>query len=233
MFPELLFFPLSQCLNLANMPSIPPNCSFQIDDAESEWVYTQPFNYIHGRAMCTCFKDPLAIFRKPYAALAPGGWFEMQEIDAKIHSTDGTLDGTALEKVRNTFHYWQLGAALHLKRQWNDKCIEGARLLGGKNWRCATKYAGWFKDAGFVSIIEKQFYWPTNRRTRDWKKLVGRISRTPPQVWRVWVWRCSQGRIKWPQKKYEWSWLKLSRISETVSAYLIERRQWFDADLRF
>lgn len=81
------------------MSSVPANCSFVIDDAEDEWVYPHQFDYIHGRAMFSCFKDPLAVFRKAYAALAPRGYFEMQDPYFKIYSIDGTVEGTALEKV--------------------------------------------------------------------------------------------------------------------------------------
>jgi trans-aconitate methyltransferase len=83
----------------ANKTSVPPNCRFEVDDAEDEWHYSQPFNYIHGRAMFSCFKEPLSVFKKAFDALAPGGYLEMQEIYFKTHSVDGTHEGSALERV--------------------------------------------------------------------------------------------------------------------------------------
>ncbi|KAF8861792.1 methyltransferase domain-containing protein [Acephala macrosclerotiorum] len=121
---------------------IPSNCRFEVDDAEDEWTYSSKFDYIHGRAMVTCFKNPAAVFKKAYEALAPGGYFEMQEIYFCPHSNDNTSRGTALEA-------------------WNAKLIEGAKILG-KDWLCTPNYTRWFKEAGFRNVVEKQFAWPGN-----------------------------------------------------------------------
>jgi hypothetical protein len=133
----------------------PPNCRFEVEDAEDTWNYTQPFDYIHGRAMFSCFKSPLAVFKNAYSALEPGGWFEMQEVHFKPHSLDGTVEGTALQT-------------------WNEKLVEGARLLGGKDWHCAPHYSEWFQEAGFVDVVERQFSWPSNTWPKGKKqKLMG------------------------------------------------------------
>jgi hypothetical protein len=63
--------------NIANpIRSVPLNCRFEIDDAEEEWIYSQSFDYIHGRALVSCFKDPVAA--KIFANLNPYGYFEFQ-----------------------------------------------------------------------------------------------------------------------------------------------------------
>ncbi len=93
--------------------------------------------------MFSCFLNPLNVFRSAFAALAPGGYFEMQEIFFKPSAFDDSLSGTALEA-------------------WNAKLVEGARVLGGKDWHCTPKYAGWFKEAGFTEVVERQFAWPQN-----------------------------------------------------------------------
>jgi hypothetical protein len=121
---------------------VPSNCQFEVDDAEDEWVYNENFDYIHGRAMFSAFKDPAAVFKKAYDALAPGGWFEMQEIYFKPHSSDGTHEGTALQS-------------------WNNTLIEGAKKIG-RDWWCAPNYRQWFFDAGFESVVERQYQWPSN-----------------------------------------------------------------------
>jgi hypothetical protein len=43
-----------------------------------------------------------------------------------------------------------------------SKLHEGAQILGGKDWWCTVNYATWFKEAGFVSVTERQFAWPSN-----------------------------------------------------------------------
>jgi hypothetical protein len=105
--------------------SIPPNCQFLIADAEAEWNYPTLFNYIHGRALFTCFHSPLSVFRSAFSSLAPGGYLEMQEIYFRPHSQDTSIAGTALES-------------------WNTKVIEGAKVLG-KDWWCTPNYKRWFE----------------------------------------------------------------------------------------
>ena len=53
---------------LSNYPSVPPNCCFEIDDVEDEWVYGQEFDYIHGRLLTLCFNDGAAVFKKAFKA---------------------------------------------------------------------------------------------------------------------------------------------------------------------
>jgi hypothetical protein len=79
----------------------------------------------------------LTVFEKAYNALAPSGWFEMQDIYFKVHSVDETHVGTALQS-------------------WNKTLIEAAREIG-RDWRCTPNYAKWFKEAGFKSVVERQY----------------------------------------------------------------------------
>jgi trans-aconitate methyltransferase len=76
--------------------SVPPNCLFQVDDAEDDWTFNEPFDYIHARAVVTCFKDNRAMLQKIYDNLAPGGYFELQDPCLPMQSDDGTLEGTPL-----------------------------------------------------------------------------------------------------------------------------------------
>jgi trans-aconitate methyltransferase len=59
--------------------SVPPNLQFEINDAEDEWVFSQKFDFIHGRALLTCFKDPSFVIAEAYKSLAPGGYLELQD----------------------------------------------------------------------------------------------------------------------------------------------------------
>lgn len=77
-----------------------------------------------------------------YDALAPGGYFEMQEIYFKPHSNDGTVEGTAMQR-------------------WNAQLIEGAKKLG-RHWYCTRNYKQWFEDVGFENVVERRFHWPMN-----------------------------------------------------------------------
>ena len=133
---------------------VPSNCQFEVDDAEDDWAYTQKFDFIHGRALFSCFKDPRAVFQKAYDALAPGGYFEMQDVWIKPHSHDGTLNGTNLER-------------------WHEVLTSATEKLG-RDWQCPPKYAGWFRDVGFEDVVERRLQWPQNPWPRGEKnKLLG------------------------------------------------------------
>ncbi|KAK4150726.1 methyltransferase domain-containing protein [Chaetomidium leptoderma] len=55
---------------------IPPSVKFEIDDVESPWVYSTPFDFIFCRN------------------LRPGGWAEFQDFDLQYYSDDGSLKDT-------------------------------------------------------------------------------------------------------------------------------------------
>jgi hypothetical protein len=131
---------MPDCTQFLN--SVPPNCRFEVDDAEDDWLYKQKFDYIHGRLMCTCFKDPAAVFKKAFNSLTPGGYFEMFDFSARFESVDGSLEGTSLGK-------------------FGDMMIEGAGVFG-KNLEHAPRYKEYFEAAGFVDIEERKFQWPFN-----------------------------------------------------------------------
>ncbi|KAG0652575.1 putative methyltransferase tdiE [Hyphodiscus hymeniophilus] len=80
---------------------VQPNCQFEVDNVEDDWTYSRKPDYVHGRAMFTCFEDPKVVFQKAYDALAPGGYFEMQDIYFKPHSNDGTTEGTMIQRIND------------------------------------------------------------------------------------------------------------------------------------
>ncbi|KAJ2904068.1 hypothetical protein MKZ38_008879 [Zalerion maritima] len=126
---------------------VPPNCQFEIDDAEDEWAFSTPFDYIHGRALLSCFSDPASVIREAYKSLAPGGWLELQ---------DGCFP---MEYAASEAHPAPPGdCAL---RQWNDLCLQGA-AKAGRPWTNARHYKRWMEETGFVDVAEKKFYWPMN-----------------------------------------------------------------------
>lgn len=105
-------------------------------------MYHRNFDYIHGRALFSCFKDPAAVFRKAYEHLTPGGYFEMQDVYFKPHSIDETLDDTPFAR-------------------WNETVVEGAKELN-RDWHCVKHYKRWFEEVGFQHVVERRFCWPMN-----------------------------------------------------------------------
>jgi trans-aconitate methyltransferase len=128
---------------LNTLRSVPPNCRFEIDDAEEEWIYSQPFDYIHGRALVSCFKDPPSIIASIFANLTPGGYFEFQDPIMPLKSIDGTLNGTYLD-------------------EFQTQCMAAAEKLG-RPWTNGKNYGRWMREVGFEDVVEKSYYWATSQ----------------------------------------------------------------------
>jgi len=71
---------------------VPPNCRFYVDDAESAWIHDEPFDFIHGRALCGGIANWPEFYNEGCRNLKPGGWMEMQEHECWLHSDDNTID---------------------------------------------------------------------------------------------------------------------------------------------
>jgi len=97
---------------------LPPNCSFYIDDVESEWTFNpeEAFDFIHGRAISGAIADLDMLYRRIYNHLKPGGWVEMQDYEPGFFADDdpslskapnclkmATFGNVASEKVGRIF----------------------------------------------------------------------------------------------------------------------------------
>ena len=51
---------------LTRTSRVPPNVSFEVDDVESEWQYSQPFDFIHSRYMAGSIADWPRLMRQCY-----------------------------------------------------------------------------------------------------------------------------------------------------------------------
>ncbi|KAI1305046.1 S-adenosyl-L-methionine-dependent methyltransferase [Xylaria venustula] len=121
---------------------VPPNCRFEIDDVEDEWLFSTKFDYIHARHMVGSISDFPKLFKSVYDNLNPGGWVEMQDYYVKLQSIDGTLDGTVLQR-------------------WNNM-LNHALSFTGRSGLNAIKYKRWMREAGFEQIREEVFAVPGN-----------------------------------------------------------------------
>lgn len=131
---------------------VPSNCQFEVDDAEDDWTFSIPFDFIHMRGMMTCFSDPRSILAKAYDAITPGGYLEMQDSVFPMHCHDDTLEGTALDI-------------------WGKACVEGAAKIG-RPWTNTPNYRGWMIELGFEDVKEKIFEvpintWPKGRKQKE------------------------------------------------------------------
>lgn len=120
---------------------VPVNCSFEIADAEDEWTFSHKFDYIHGRALMSCFADPRSIIQKAYDALEPGGYLELQ---------DGLFPFQFLDPKPPDGH------PLHI---FLDNCLQASRI-SGRPWDNAQHYGRWMAEVGFEDVIDKRYNWP-------------------------------------------------------------------------
>lgn len=127
---------------------VPPNCRFEVDDYDAEWTYKQKFDLIHGRLMVTSMAKPEALFRKAYDNIAPGGWFELQDLLMPLRSDDDTLSKDS------AFHKW-------------NSLFEEAVSKMGRNCTWATEYKRWMEEAGFVNVQQLLFKLPINTWPKD------------------------------------------------------------------
>ena len=57
----------------------PPNVTFEVDNAESEWTYNEPFDFIHIRELSGAFRDWPKIYREVQKHLRIGGIVEVAD----------------------------------------------------------------------------------------------------------------------------------------------------------
>ncbi|KAK5098609.1 hypothetical protein LTR70_002497 [Exophiala xenobiotica] len=71
---------------------LPPNVSFQIDDATDSWAFPQNhFDFIHIRCLGGSVRDWPALLRQAYRHLKPGGKIELSEGRTHLCCDDGTF----------------------------------------------------------------------------------------------------------------------------------------------
>nr|RBQ84080.1 hypothetical protein FVER53263_13267 [Fusarium verticillioides] len=127
---------------------VPPNCTFEIDDAEKEWTWTKPFDYIFVRLMVGSIADWDKLIRQCYDNLEPGGWLEVIDPVFPAKSEDGTL------KPDSPLH------------RWDELTAKGALALG-RPFDEGVNHEKRLKEAGFVNVTRKAFKWPTNTWPKD------------------------------------------------------------------
>lgn len=69
-------------------PNLPPNLTFEIDDANSSFTYpSDHFDFIHIRGLTGCIKSWPTLYQQCYAALKPGGWIEHLEFSVETSAS--------------------------------------------------------------------------------------------------------------------------------------------------
>ncbi|KAL8905721.1 MAG: hypothetical protein Q9171_006560 [Xanthocarpia ochracea] len=58
---------------------VPPNLFFEIDDAQEEWTYTEPFDFIHLRGLSGAFSNWAAVYKEAHKHLQVNGILELAD----------------------------------------------------------------------------------------------------------------------------------------------------------
>ncbi|TEA20113.1 Secondary metabolism regulator LAE1 [Colletotrichum sidae] len=129
---------------------VPPNCSFEVDDVEKEWMWSKPFDFVFIRNMIASFSDWEDIVSKAYDNLEPGGYLELTDHAFPVKCDDGTLTEES-ESYR-----------------WNQLLVEGADKMG-RPVTVAPRFEQMLIDAGFLDVEVRYERWPMTPWPKDEK----------------------------------------------------------------
>ncbi|KAL1623652.1 hypothetical protein SLS56_008173 [Neofusicoccum ribis] len=126
-----------------------PNCHFIIDDAESDWVFTEKesFDYIHARYLYPGISDWPRLWQQAFDNMRPGGWAESQEISAWFYSDEPGFESSNI-------HYWQ-------------ETIDDATAKMGKRFNTAHEQKQHMINAGFVNVTQEVVEIPVGTWNRE------------------------------------------------------------------
>ncbi|KAL9124276.1 MAG: hypothetical protein Q9217_006376 [Psora testacea] len=129
---------------------VPDNVTFEIDDVEAKnWTWPDNyFDYIHSRFMLASISSWQRLIRKAFQHIKPGGYFELQELNCRFASDDGSL------KEDSNLSYW-------------SRLITEAAADYNRPVPLHTEYFSWFEKAGFVDIKQIILKSPTNPWPKD------------------------------------------------------------------
>ncbi|KAF2491236.1 S-adenosyl-L-methionine-dependent methyltransferase [Lophium mytilinum] len=130
---------------------VPPNVKFEVDDLESTWTYTAPFDFIFARYLCCAIQDWPKLIKSAFDNVAPGGFVEFQDWNLKYHSEDGSLT----EK--------------HEVARW-DQILIDLSAQNGREPNPGPLLEGWMKDAGFINVVAKRHKLPIGPWAKDPKQ---------------------------------------------------------------
>jgi SAM-dependent methyltransferase len=133
---------------------VPPNCRFYVEDAEEDWRFEEPFDFIHTRMLVIGLRDWKRFFHQAFAALKPGGYIELQDLTFPARCDDGTAPDDSPVMV------------------WSRHMMEACRRTG-KDLTISTSFPALLNEAGFVDVRAEGHTWPINKwpKEKQLKKL--------------------------------------------------------------
>ncbi|KAI5809429.1 S-adenosyl-L-methionine-dependent methyltransferase [Pyronema omphalodes] len=89
-------YPMAEVIGMDLSPIqplwVPPNCKFEVDDAEKEWTYhSNYFDFIHVRNVSQGITNWSKMMDEIYRCTTPGGHVELAEVGTIAQSDDNTM----------------------------------------------------------------------------------------------------------------------------------------------
>lgn len=150
-------YPSAQVLGIdiaAVQPSwVPPNCQFEIEDVENDWLYaSDSFDFIHAREFLLAIRDWDRLIEQSFRCLKPGSYIELSSTWPCVRSDDKTLpEDSAYVEITKIFA--RVGDAL------------GAPADAPLSWMQRLEKAG-FEDVQQQVFKVPSSPWPKDRRLK-------------------------------------------------------------------
>ena len=133
---------------------VPPNCQFEIDDMEGDWVRTpESYDFIHCREMLLAIRNWSRLLEQCHTHLKPGGWLELGCTVPQPSSDDESMSlGPAYFEIGQLF--LQMSEAM------------GTSIMAPFQWKKQMQ------DLGFVNVTEVVRKvplgpWPKNKTLKE------------------------------------------------------------------
>lgn len=117
---------------------VPLNCFFEIDDYESKWDFSDPFDFVHGRNLGGTVRDFPVLLQRAKENMNNGAWIELVDFAAEAWSDDDSL-----ERAPNVVEWSRL--------------LDEASVKFGKQLSIGKSYKQWVTDAGFKNVTEEVY----------------------------------------------------------------------------
>ncbi|KAK6207938.1 UMTA protein [Colletotrichum tabaci] len=137
---------------------VPPNCRFQIDDAQLDWTFKKDhFDFIHARGLSGGIDDWQRLYDQAFEHLAPGGWFESVEADSQVRSENPGVEADPDHVFKQWAPlFWEAG----------DKTGRTFRVAQDDG-RTPTLMETCMRNAGFVDVEHRQWKIPVGGWAKD------------------------------------------------------------------
>ncbi|KDN66356.1 putative methyltransferase domain-containing protein [Colletotrichum sublineola] len=132
---------------------VPPNCTFEIDDVEKKWTWTERFDFISARNMNGSFCSWDDVLEQAYNQLEPGGYLEIQDNNWPLVCDDGTL------KEDSALYKWS--------QLLVEACDKLGRPINKTDERPAQMAAAGFEDIHTERIRFPISPWPKDRKLKE------------------------------------------------------------------